>query len=150
MSGDSRLFTSYGPAGLIGLFPKTYRLPRDYEALERKFLSFAQALQVRASVLDAIMWRENLAARAAAAEFWPYRNQMLVTLAAMMLMPEGVTEIMVGAVTKSERAGDLTGGYAPDQIKKTRGGATPPTVFGDGCDLRFQTGSGRSAIQHQR
>lgn len=43
---------------MIGLFPETYRLPRDYAALERKFLDFAQALQVRASVLDAIMWRE--------------------------------------------------------------------------------------------
>ena len=43
---------------MIGLFPEAYRLPRDYEALERKFLDFALALQVRASVLDAIMWRE--------------------------------------------------------------------------------------------
>lgn len=43
---------------MIGLFPETYRLPRDYEMLERRFLSFAAALQVRASVLDAIMWRE--------------------------------------------------------------------------------------------
>lgn len=43
---------------MIGLFPETYRLPRDYETLESKFLSFAQALQVRASVLDAIIWRE--------------------------------------------------------------------------------------------
>ncbi|WP_036308714.1 hypothetical protein [Methylosinus sp. LW3] len=43
---------------MIGLFPETYRLPRDYESLERKFLNFARALQVRASVLDAIMWRE--------------------------------------------------------------------------------------------
>lgn len=43
---------------MIGLFPETYRLPRDYEALERKFLNFAQALQIKASVLDAIMWRE--------------------------------------------------------------------------------------------
>ncbi len=43
---------------MIGLFPEAYRLPRDYEALERKFLTFAQALRVRASVLDAIMWRE--------------------------------------------------------------------------------------------
>lgn len=31
------------------------------------------------------------------------------------------------------------GGYAPDQIKKTKGGAVPPTVVGDGCDLAFQT-----------
>ncbi len=43
---------------MIGLFPETYRLPGDYEALELKFLKFAQALQVRASILDAIMWRE--------------------------------------------------------------------------------------------
>lgn len=31
------------------------------------------------------------------------------------------------------------GGYAPDQIKKTKGGAAPPAVAGDGCDLAFQT-----------
>lgn len=31
------------------------------------------------------------------------------------------------------------GGYAPDQIKKTKGGAAPPAVVGDGCDLAFQT-----------
>jgi thermostable 8-oxoguanine DNA glycosylase len=43
---------------IIGLFPETYRLPRDYEMLERRSLEFANALQVRASVLDAIMWRE--------------------------------------------------------------------------------------------
>ena len=40
----------------------------------------------------------------AAPEFWPYRNQMLITLAAMMLMPEGVTEIMVGAVSTDRHA----------------------------------------------
>lgn len=43
---------------MIGLFPGDYRLPRDYEALERRFLDFANALQIRASVLDAIIWRE--------------------------------------------------------------------------------------------
>lgn len=43
---------------LMGLFPKDYRLPRDYEVLERKFLDFAKAIQVRASLLDAIMWRD--------------------------------------------------------------------------------------------
>ena len=35
---------------------------------------------------------------AAAPEFWPYRNQMLVTLTGMLLLPEGLTEIMIGAV----------------------------------------------------
>lgn len=43
---------------LMGLFPKDYRLPKDYAALERKFLDFAKAIKVRASLLDAIMWRE--------------------------------------------------------------------------------------------
>jgi 7-cyano-7-deazaguanine synthase len=41
---------------------------------------------------------------AAAPEFWPYRNQMLVTLAGMLLLPEGVTEIMVGAVSTDRHA----------------------------------------------
>jgi len=41
---------------------------------------------------------------AAAAEFWPYRNQMLVTLAAMSLMPQGVKEIMVGSVSTDRHA----------------------------------------------
>lgn len=43
---------------MIGLFPESYRLPKDYQSLERSFLAFARALNVRASVLDAIMWRE--------------------------------------------------------------------------------------------
>jgi 7-cyano-7-deazaguanine synthase len=41
---------------------------------------------------------------AAAVEFWPYRNQMLVTLAAMMLQPKGLTEVMVGAVATDRHA----------------------------------------------
>lgn len=43
-------------------------------------------------------------ARGVAAEFWPYRNQMLVTLAAMLLMPEGIEEIMVGSVSTDRHA----------------------------------------------
>jgi thermostable 8-oxoguanine DNA glycosylase len=43
---------------MIGLFPENYRLPKDYQSLERRFLAFASALNVKASVLDAIMWRE--------------------------------------------------------------------------------------------
>jgi 7-cyano-7-deazaguanine synthase len=38
-------------------------------------------------------------ADAAAPEFWPYRNQMLVTLAAMQFQPEGLREVWVGAVS---------------------------------------------------
>lgn len=40
----------------------------------------------------------------AVAEFWPYRNQMLVTLAGMWLMPQGVKEIMVGSVSTDKHA----------------------------------------------
>jgi N-glycosylase/DNA lyase len=43
---------------LMSLFDYQIRLPRDYEKLERKFLDFAQALGVRASLLDAVIWRE--------------------------------------------------------------------------------------------
>lgn len=43
---------------MMGLFPENYRLPRDYSTLERRFLSFANALSVKASILDAIIWRE--------------------------------------------------------------------------------------------
>jgi 7-cyano-7-deazaguanine synthase len=34
----------------------------------------------------------------AAPEWWPYRNQLLVTLAAMRLVPEGLSEISIGTV----------------------------------------------------
>jgi 7-cyano-7-deazaguanine synthase len=44
------------------------------------------------------------AAGGAASEFWPYRNQMLVTLAAMQLMPQGFNEIMVGSVCTDRHA----------------------------------------------
>ena len=40
------------------LFKKNVRLPVDYDDLERRFLRFAKALSVRASLLDAIIWRE--------------------------------------------------------------------------------------------
>ncbi len=43
---------------MMGLFPKDIRLPRDYGALERRFLDFARALSVPASLLDALIWRE--------------------------------------------------------------------------------------------
>ncbi|MCP1842135.1 7-cyano-7-deazaguanine synthase [Bradyrhizobium sp. USDA 4524] len=34
----------------------------------------------------------------AAEEFWPYRNQMLITMAGMRFLPQGLKEIMIGAV----------------------------------------------------
>lgn len=43
---------------IIGLFPQLIRLPRDYGVLERRFLDFAQALRVPASILDGLIWRE--------------------------------------------------------------------------------------------
>ena len=45
------------------IFPEDVALPKDYELLERRFLEFASAIQVRASVLDAVMWTEMRAGR---------------------------------------------------------------------------------------
>lgn len=36
---------------------------------------------------------------ARASEFWPYRNQMLITLAAMAYLPKGLKRIIIGAVS---------------------------------------------------
>jgi len=45
-------------AGLIiGLFGIHQRVERDYEAMEARFLAFARAIDVRPSLLDAVMWR---------------------------------------------------------------------------------------------
>ena len=43
---------------LIGLFDRRQKVPKDYDAMEARFLEFAAALQVRPSLLDAVMWRE--------------------------------------------------------------------------------------------
>lgn len=43
---------------VIGVIEDTWTLPRDYAALERRFLAFATGLGVPASVLDAIMWTQ--------------------------------------------------------------------------------------------
>ena len=46
-------------AGLLaGLFQPGDSVPRDYPALERRFIDWAIALGVRASSLDALIWRE--------------------------------------------------------------------------------------------
>lgn len=42
----------------INLFEKNCRLPKDYLALERRFIIFAEELQVRASILDAVIWSD--------------------------------------------------------------------------------------------
>lgn len=43
----------------MSLFPDEISLPRDYEALEERFLDFAKAIKVRSSLLDAVMWAET-------------------------------------------------------------------------------------------
>lgn len=43
---------------IINLFQTTCRLPKDYLALEERFIIFAHQLQVRASILDAVMWSD--------------------------------------------------------------------------------------------
>ena len=40
----------------INLFDKDAKLPRDYLKMERRFVDFAKALDVRTSSLDAVMW----------------------------------------------------------------------------------------------
>lgn len=40
------------------LFPERIVLPRDYDALERRFLDLAQGIGVPASLLDGVMWTE--------------------------------------------------------------------------------------------
>jgi len=42
----------------MGVFPSDIRLPRDYEPLEQRFIAFSNAINVRPSVLDAVMWSE--------------------------------------------------------------------------------------------
>jgi 7-cyano-7-deazaguanine synthase len=39
-----------------------------------------------------------------APEWWPYRNQMLITLAGIRFVPEGLREIMIGAVSTDVHA----------------------------------------------
>jgi 7-cyano-7-deazaguanine synthase len=50
------------------------------------------------------MSERSTPARSAAPEFWPYRNQMLVTLIGMLLQPEGLSEIVIGAVATDRHA----------------------------------------------
>lgn len=40
----------------LKLFPDRVRLPTDYERLEARFIDFAAALEVRPSILDAVIW----------------------------------------------------------------------------------------------
>jgi thermostable 8-oxoguanine DNA glycosylase len=42
----------------MSVFPSEVRLPKDYNVLESLFISFAKAIDVRASLLDAVMWLE--------------------------------------------------------------------------------------------
>ena len=42
----------------MNLFPSGSRLPRDYAKLEERFIAFANAIEVRPSLLDAVIWRE--------------------------------------------------------------------------------------------
>ena len=43
---------------IIGLFKRDYHLPKDYFALEDIFLRFSKEINVRASVLDAVIWSD--------------------------------------------------------------------------------------------
>lgn len=65
-------------------------------------------IQINADVSD--IGSGDLAGRdaalgAKAQEFWPFRNQFLITVGAMALLPRGLSEIWVGTVS-SDRHGD--------------------------------------------
>lgn len=53
----------------MGVFPSDIRLPRDYEPLEQRFIAFSHAIDVRPSVLDAVMWSEM---RSVPAKTWSH------------------------------------------------------------------------------
>lgn len=42
----------------VGIFDLNAQLPRDYSKLEAQFLNFAELLEVRPAVLDAVMWSD--------------------------------------------------------------------------------------------
>ena len=42
----------------INLFRRNCKLPKDYGELERRFLAFAENINVRASILDAVIWSD--------------------------------------------------------------------------------------------
>lgn len=52
----------------------------------------------------------GLASSSDAPEFWPFRNQMLITLAAMAYMQDGLEEILIGTVRSDRQHPD---GRAP-------------------------------------
>lgn len=52
---------------VIGLFPKHYSVEKHYFQLEELFLKFSDALGVRASELDAVIWHEMASSPSAAA-----------------------------------------------------------------------------------
>ncbi|WP_414815597.1 hypothetical protein [Rhizobium sp. IY2] len=43
---------------IMGLFGEDLRLPRDYFAMEKRFLDLCHAMDLKASLLDAIIWGE--------------------------------------------------------------------------------------------
>jgi thermostable 8-oxoguanine DNA glycosylase len=45
------------------VFPESVQLPKDYGILEKRFLALAEAIEVRPSILDSIMWTEIRNAR---------------------------------------------------------------------------------------
>jgi 7-cyano-7-deazaguanine synthase len=87
---------------------------------------------------------------AAAPEWWPYRNQMLVTLAAMRFVAEGLSEIMLGAVATDVHAD----GRAPflraiDRAMRLQEGAvrvTAPALRLTAPELLRVAGVGRALL----
>ena len=65
-----------------------------------------------------------LATASKSPEFWPYRNQMLITLAAMTYAAHPITEMMVGTVVGDDAHPDGTNGFvaAIDSLVRLQSG----------------------------
>jgi 7-cyano-7-deazaguanine synthase len=94
--------------------------------------------------------RKSAITAAKAPEFWPYRNQMLVTLTAMKLVGEGLSEIMIGAVSTDIHAdgrGPFLNGL--DKLMRCQEGAvrvTAPARHMTSLELFKRSGFPRSLL----
>lgn len=82
----------------------------------RASAAIAKALRLRHDVLrvdmsplgSGDMAGRDASALASGPEWWPYRNQMLITVAAMRYVSEGLSEIVIGAVKTDTHADGKT------------------------------------------
>ncbi|MBB2792681.1 UNVERIFIED_ORG: 7-cyano-7-deazaguanine synthase [Rhizobium pisi] len=87
---------------------------------------------------------------AAAPEWWPYRNQMLITVAAMRFVADGLSEIIIGAVSTDVHA-DGKGPFldAMDRVLLLQEGRvrlSAPARYTDPLELLSSSGIPRNLL----